>query len=126
MATFADVFATDATGTFTIGFADTLFILFFFFFKLKLAFFLFLAALFEYAVHTGNIFHTETGGKYGNLNSAFQCVVHSYTPDHLYAFAEFAHELVNLVHFFHHQLRTFAEGYIQHHLLGIEDIVVVQ
>ena len=126
MSAFANVLAADAAGTFAISLADTLFVLFFFFFELKLAFFLFLAALFEHTVHTGDIFHAETGGEYGNLYFTFQCVVHSHTPDYLYAFAELAHEFVDLVHFLHHQFRTFAEGYVQHHLLGIEDIVVVQ
>lgn len=63
---------TYIAGAFAVCLADTFFVLLFLFFQLQLTFFLFLAACSMQAVHSGNVFHTESGCQYGDFYSCFQ------------------------------------------------------
>ena len=72
MAAFAEALASDIAGTFAVCLADTFFVLLFFLFQLQLAFFLFLAACSMQAVHSGDVFYTESGCQYGDLYFCIQ------------------------------------------------------
>ena len=89
----------------------------------------FLRVTLQMAVHSVDILDTETSGEYGHLHLLAQFRVGSESPLYLEV-AEFGHEVVHVVHLFHHQavlsVLLTAERDAEKYLLGVENVIVVQ
>ena len=91
---------------------------------------LFLSVFLQVLVHSIHVLDTKTGGKYCDLDLLAQFGIDADTPFDFEIASETRHEVVDIVHFLHHQTGIvailIAEVYTEKYLLGVEYIIIIE